>query len=253
MRTETRQEVAKRLKEMAKVMPAAGAKLERQASMGAWAVAEVVKAQQAQLVVVSETRLGAGEDTEAMEHQCTCGENAAWEVHSTPRPEGGTGNEGVLVWFDTSAFVRQRHGGRECTAEEIVPGRLLRLRMQVLADGSLFTLLAAYAPPREMYEGQRAHDARLAMWEALEKAVAEEEAAGRCVMVAGDLNAETPVALEHWGREALPSDDALADLLAVHDLESVGAVEATYVRHTGAAMRASSIDHWLMTGAWRRA
>ena len=106
----------------------------------------------------------------------------------------------------------------------LIPGRVLVVKFEVLADESEFDLAAIYMPCRGT-TGAGAVWERLADW----------VTARRGLIMAGDMNASLATADER----RTPSDRALRELVEEGDVVQVGGGETTYGRAD------TELDYWL--------
>ena len=114
------------------------------------------------------------------------------------------------LWFDGDKFALT---GKKQT---LYSGRVLRVPLRCLKDGTEFVLYAAYMPPRRSSDTAEQAQERSQAWDALETAVADNGDSE--LLVAGDLDAETPAALRHWARE--PGEKVDPKGRRVHDHRS---------------------------------
>ena len=168
----------------------------------------------------------------------TSGCNCNWGLRTALATDADA-YAGVAIWFDTSKIEVVKGG----EAIEVVEGRVLQMRLRVLDDGTEFTLLACYMPPRRLVETVQQARLRRRAWTALQKAV---QATTGTVVVAGDLNAEAPDVLErHSERVPTASDEAMEELLYCTPLEAELWGEPTYVGESRGVFE-SAVDHWLL-------
>ena len=190
------------------------------------------------VVMIQETHV-ASED-EAMQRQLrallTTGEFGAWRMHHSPAPADDA-YAGIMIWYNTEKVEMGE-------VETLVPGRIQRAKVRVLADGTKMTMLNVYLPARsgspKKAELRRTEETRAQMTKAAEEADEKREV----FVVAGDLQAQTARA-RAAGRGVTNEYDAwLEGYTTEFNLASVGEVEATYISGEGGS--ATAIDHWLM-------
>ena len=70
----------------------------------------------------------------------TAGAHVGWSAHVAP---AAGGSDGVIVWHDEGVVACQRAtDGTALGSTVLLPGRLLRVPLQVVDDGTRFTLPA---------------------------------------------------------------------------------------------------------------
>ena len=137
------------------------------------------------VVMIQETHV-ASED-EALQRQLrallTTGEFGTWRMHHSPAPADDA-YAGVMIWHDTEKVEIGE-------VETLVPGRIQRAKVRVLADGTKMTMLNVYLPARsgspKKAELRRIEETRAQMTKAAEEADEKQEV----FVVAGDLQAQT--------------------------------------------------------------
>ena len=117
----------------------------------------------------------------------------AGRTHHTPAPTDDT-YAGVLIWYNTEKVEVSE-------VETLVPGRIQRAKVRVLADGTEMTMLNVYIPARsgspKTAELRRLEETRTQMAKAAEEADERQEV----LVVAGDLQAQTQVVV--WVKGAV--------------------------------------------------
>ena len=193
------------------------------------------------IVLMQETHISAGE--EALQRQLhgllTSGEFAQWKLEASPAAEGDDA-AGVLTWYDASKVEVSE-------VAEMVAGRVLRAHVRVRADGTALDLVNAYMPARKGVPTAAERERLQATQDALRQAAADAEAAGRELVVGGDLNSQSARALSASHAAGNAYDAWLEAYMGEFCLTSVGEVEATYVAGVGGA--STAIDHWLVSVA----
>ena len=120
----------------------------------------------------------------------------------------------------------------------VIPGRLLRVRFQVLADLSEFELLAAYMPAPAS-DALRVAEIRRC-WQTLRE---ELQRLGEATVLCGDLNAEPEAAGARRAKPALHralADGLLQQLMRDFDLSWLGKQMPTYFQALTRAARGAS-------------
>ena len=148
--------------------------------------------------------------------------------HASAGKDAGTA--GVIVLWNTTEVRRVEEEGEET---EVVPGRVVRVKLELVRDQQRLAVYACYMPLREGDEGEATE-----CWEALEdRLVSEEEAK---VAVGGDLNAET----EEWRWRRGRGPSKWADRKLDEIMQTVG---LTAQAKTSTWRGQTQIDNWLVS------
>jgi len=118
----------------------------------------------------------------------TSGEFSTWRVAASPAPKDDT-YAGVLMWWNTATV--------EVTETlTLMPGRLQRARVRVLADGTDLIVVNAYLPTKHGTPTVRQAAALEQARGHLQTALDAADDAGDEIAIGGDLQAQTAATLE---------------------------------------------------------
>jgi exonuclease III len=171
----------------------------------------------------------------------TTGEFEGWQLIEAPASTKGEW-AGCVIACDT----------KECaiTHETVLEeGHLMRAILHVYADGTEADLGNCYMPTnRRGSETIKQAMLTTSTRKALDKMACDAEEAGRPLMIAGDMQAQTERAREVLGGDITAYDTWLAEFTAKWGLVSSGEVEATYwAVGPGGRKVQTAIDHWLVS------
>ena len=131
----------------------------------------------------------------------------------------------TVIWKASKLLPVKDYAGRSMV-NEIIPGRLLHIRLQVQADNSEFDMLAAYMPAPSASEARRVEIR--SCWAVLHETMLR---LGDLVLLVGDLNAEPAKAGARRSKPATHralGDGLLQGLMADLDLRWLGSQRPTY-------------------------
>ena len=169
----------------------------------------------------------------------TSGEFSTWRVAASPAPKDDT-YAGVLMWWNTATV--------EVTETlTLMPGRLQRARVRVLADGTDLIVVNAYLPTKHGTPTVRQAAALEQARGHLQTALDAADDAGDEIAIGGDLQAQTAATLEARKDKGSGHEyDSWLDTMCTENcLLSVGDDEPTY--SGGVDGPRTTIDHWLVS------
>ena len=160
----------------------------------------------------------------------TGGKFAQWKVVQAPATAEDRWS-GVMVWYNTEAV-------EVSDDREEVEGRMQRMKVRVRADGTEFGLVNVYMALAKDKQRQGYMRSRL------RSITEEEQAAGRTLIVAGDMQAQSARVISARKTEGREADAWMEAFAMEFGMDSAGEVEVTY--RSGEGGSETAIDHWLV-------